>query len=126
MASLFEQGGMTLWAILFASILLWILIIERYWFHWREMPKIRSRLYQDWVEQRETVAALLKFRRIEALVGDLRAEAPILLVEHDMDAVFALADRISVLVYVQVIATGSVQDIRTNPRVREAYLGEGV
>ena len=75
MASLFEQGGMTLWAILFASILLWILIIERYWFHWREMPKIRSRLYQDWVEQRETVAALLKFRRIEALVGDLRAEA---------------------------------------------------
>jgi len=75
MASLFDQGGMTLWAILLASILLWILIIERYWFHWQEMPKIRERLYQDWLEQRETVADLLHFRRVEALVGDLRAEA---------------------------------------------------
>ena len=75
MAGLFEQGGLTLWAILFASILLWILIIERYWFHWREMPKIRTRLYQDWLDQRGSVAELLRFRRVEALVGDLRAEA---------------------------------------------------
>lgn len=54
----------------------------------------------------------------------LRAEAPILLVEHDMDAVFALADRITVLDYGKVIATGSVADIRSNPIVRAAYLGE--
>jgi branched-chain amino acid transport system ATP-binding protein len=54
----------------------------------------------------------------------LRAEAPILLVEHDMDAVFALADRISVLVYGKIIATGSVAEIRSNPEVRRAYLGE--
>ena len=54
----------------------------------------------------------------------LRAEAPILLVEHDMDAVFALADRISVLVYGKIIATGTASDIRNSTEVREAYLGE--
>lgn len=53
----------------------------------------------------------------------LRAEAPILLVEHDMDAVFALADRISVMVYGSIIATGTVDEIRTNENVRDAYLG---
>ena len=57
------------------------------------------------------------------LLADLKKQAPILLVEHDMDAVFALADRISVLVYGRVIITGSVADIRSDPQVREAYLG---
>lgn len=63
----------------------------------------------------------------KALTGflqELKQEAPILLVEHDMDAVFACADRISVLVYGKIIATGSVEDIRSHPDVREAYLGE--
>ena len=57
-------------------------------------------------------------------LDELRSEAPILLVEHDMDAVFALADRISVLVYGKIIATGSARDIRADRAVREAYLGE--
>lgn len=58
------------------------------------------------------------------LLESLKASAPILLVEHDMDAVFALADRISVLVYGRIIATGSVAEIRANPEVRRSYLGE--
>lgn len=58
------------------------------------------------------------------LLNDLRKEAPILLVEHDMDAVFALADRISVLVNGEIIASGPVDEIRSNALVRQAYLGE--
>lgn len=57
-------------------------------------------------------------------LSELRQEAPILLIEHDMDAVFALADRISVLVYGKIIASGSVDDIRAIPEVRRAYLGD--
>jgi branched-chain amino acid transport system ATP-binding protein len=63
-------------------------------------------------------------RALTSLLDSLRAEAPILLVEHDMDAVFALADRISVLVYGQIIATGTVDEIRRDPEVRSAYLGD--
>ncbi|MCH5374753.1 MAG: ATP-binding cassette domain-containing protein, partial [Planctomycetes bacterium] len=62
--------------------------------------------------------------RLVDFLDKLRHRAPILLIEHDMDAVFSLADRISVLVYGEIIATGSVADIRSNPQVREAYLGE--
>ena len=63
-------------------------------------------------------------KKMTIFLDNLRTRAPILLVEHDMEAVFALSDRISVLVSGMVIATGSVDQIRNDARVRKAYLGE--
>jgi branched-chain amino acid transport system ATP-binding protein len=57
------------------------------------------------------------------LIRTLKGRYSIILVEHDMDAVFALADRISVLVYGRVIASGAPAEIRANADVRTAYLG---
>ena len=62
--------------------------------------------------------------RILSLLEGLKRRRTILLVEHDMDAVFRLADRISTLVYGRVIASGAPDEIRRHQEVRRAYLGE--
>jgi len=62
--------------------------------------------------------------RMVKLLQELRREVSIVLVEHDMDAVFALADRITVLVYGRVIASGTPAEIRQNEEVKRAYLGD--
>ncbi len=55
---------------------------------------------------------------------NLKTEIPILLIEHDMDAVFQLSDRISVLVYGKLIFSGTPDEIKASPEVRKAYLGD--
>jgi branched-chain amino acid transport system ATP-binding protein len=62
--------------------------------------------------------------RAVALIRRFTEGRTLLIVEHDMSVVFGLADRISVLVYGQIIATGTPREIRGNPKVKEAYLGE--
>jgi branched-chain amino acid transport system ATP-binding protein len=61
---------------------------------------------------------------IISLIEKIRSSASIFLIEHDMDTVFRLADRISVLVNGVLIATGTPQEIKSDPLVKAAYLGD--
>ena len=63
--------------------------------------------------------------RMVALLASMKGRYAMLLVEHDVEAVFSLADRISVLVAGRIIASGSAAEIKSNPEVRAAYLGDG-
>src|SRR4029079_19034991 len=62
--------------------------------------------------------------RLIALLKRLKGRFPIVLVEHDMNAVFALADRISVLIYGRILASGAPEVVRADKEVVTAYLGE--
>ena len=62
--------------------------------------------------------------RVVRLLRQLKGSVTILLIEHDMEAVFALADRLTVLVYGRIIASGDPAAVRADPAVRQAYLGE--
>jgi branched-chain amino acid transport system ATP-binding protein len=63
-------------------------------------------------------------QRLVSLLRRLKGRIPMVLVEHDMTAVFALADRISVLIYGRILASGAPQAVRNDPRVVAAYLGD--
>jgi len=63
-------------------------------------------------------------QRMTEMLQVLKGQLAILLIEHDMDVVFTLADRVSVLVYGRCVATGTPAEIRRNPDVRKAYLGD--
>jgi len=62
--------------------------------------------------------------QMERLIAGLRAQCTVLLIEHDVDAVFRLADRVSVLVNGRIVASGAPEHVRNDPQVVEAYLGE--
>ncbi len=91
----------------------------------RKLSGMITLLHADWVlfRARTGMGPDESERMVELLMG-LRGSMTILLVEHDMDAVFRLADRISTLVFGKVIACGTPQAIRENPEVKRAYLGD--
>ena len=71
----------------------------------------------------QSIVALMAVSMVE-LLEKLKEQQTIIVIEHDMDAVFTLADRISVMVYGHIIATGYPDHIRQNQDVQHAYLGE--
>ena len=71
LASLFEQGGLILWAILIASVYMWFLLAERYWFHWKQIPQLRDRLRKDWLDHPISLSSGIAYRRISARLSNV-------------------------------------------------------
>jgi biopolymer transport protein ExbB len=116
-ASLFEQGGLILWAILLASVFMWILLAERYCFHWFQIADVRDRLREEWQAQAIPLSTGMAFRRLRAIVSDLRAESrKNLLALHALVAILPLlgllgtvSGMIKVFEVITVFGTGNTR-----------------
>jgi branched-chain amino acid transport system ATP-binding protein len=112
-----------------------------FWKNVDNLPEVRERTAQilgdiNLMPRRDVLAGLLTYAEQRALeigitvaggahvIRRLTEGRTLLIVEHDMSVVFGLADRISVLVYGHIIASGTPDEIRSDPKVKEAYLGE--
>src|SRR5258706_1280046 len=79
-----------------------------------------------WLDEPLAGLAAAERDRVGRLIKSISADIPVLLIEHDIDRVFALADSVTVMNNGEVLVDGSVADARDSPRVQEVYIGSGI